>query len=169
MADQITWADKSNSETSPLPVTEKVSASDMNEIKSTVNTNAGETNTNTTSIGTNITNIATNTADIATNVVSIALKANLTDFDPVAETGTALDLLTKGSRQYGETTALSAATLTINSSENGGSCIVRHNHTAAPTITGATARNDFSTNYVASSDNFIVVWMFGATIYYQLI
>lgn len=51
MADQITYSDKSNSQTISAPANQKVSASDMNEIKTVVNTNATETDANTAARG----------------------------------------------------------------------------------------------------------------------
>lgn len=48
----ISYADKTDLNTTSVPVSNKVRATDMNEIKSVVNNNATETSTNTSNIGT---------------------------------------------------------------------------------------------------------------------
>lgn len=154
-ASLITWDDKSNNRTlSGVDADKKMSAADVNEVKTAVNTNASLTDTNTSGVSANASAIATNTAAIT----------------PGTSSSTAIDLTSRAGTTHSDVGSFmsnTSFTLAASPVENGFAFILS-NAASVPTITGATAHSNFATDYQTGSDNIILVTYINGLARYQL-
>lgn len=87
----------------------------------------------------------------------ITVKNN--DMSFIASTGTIIQLNNnRGGRIYGQVTPVSDAAFTLGTKINNGFAIIRHQHSSAPTITGATDLG-VADNYVPNETNIILLWV----------
>jgi len=165
-ATTVTFTDKANNRSLPTVATEnKVSAADMNQLKTAINDNAAITDTNTGNISTNGANITSNNGDIVANTAKLAASGS-SDSNTIDLTNT-LGTMHEGAGG----TAMADLTFSLAASPvAGGWAVIRSNAADVPVIYGAVSRNDFATNYTTGADNYILVWVFSASlIFYSLI